>query len=64
MVASGTALLLLTRDLRVHDHPALVAAARAERLIVVFAFDPGILARPYAAPRCDGLRITMPRSAS
>ena len=57
MVASGTALLLLTRDLRVHDHPALVAAARAERLIVVFAFDPGILARPYAAP--NRLRILL-----
>jgi deoxyribodipyrimidine photo-lyase len=46
----GTALLLLTRDLRVHDHPALVAAAEHERLLVVFVLDDGILTRPYAAP--------------
>jgi deoxyribodipyrimidine photo-lyase len=47
---SGTALLLLTRDLRVHDHPALVAAARARRLIVLFVLDDAILSSPYAAP--------------
>ena len=46
----GTALVLLTRDLRVHDHPALVAAAGARRLVVAFALDPTILDTPYAAP--------------
>jgi deoxyribodipyrimidine photo-lyase len=46
----ATALLLLTRDLRVHDHPALVAAARARRLLVVFVLDDAILSSPYAAP--------------
>jgi len=46
----GTALLLLTRDLRVHDHPALVAAAGHGRLIVTFVLDEAILSRPYAAP--------------
>ena len=50
VTTSGTALLLLTRDLRVHDHPALVAAAAAQRLIVAFALDPAILSSPYAAP--------------
>ena len=54
---ASTALLLLTRDLRVHDHPALVAAARARRLIVVFVLDDAILARPYAAP--NRLRILL-----
>jgi deoxyribodipyrimidine photo-lyase len=46
----GTSLLLLTRDLRVHDHPALVAAAEHERLLVLFVLDEAILSRPYAAP--------------
>jgi len=53
----GTALLLLTRDLRIHDHPALVAAARAGRLIPLFVLDEAILARPYAAP--NRLRILL-----
>ncbi len=44
------ALLLFTRDLRVHDHPALVAAASARRLIALFVLDEAILSRPYAAP--------------
>jgi len=44
------ALLLFTRDLRVHDHPALTAAAAARRLIAVFVLDDAILSRPYAAP--------------
>ena len=46
----GTALVLLTRDLRLHDHPALVAASSARRLIVLFVLDDAILSRPYAAP--------------
>lgn len=52
-----TALLLLTRDLRVHDHPALVAAASAARLVVLFVLDDAILGRPYAAP--NRLRILL-----
>jgi deoxyribodipyrimidine photo-lyase len=39
-MASETALLWLRRDLRLHDHPALVAAATADRLLPVFVFDP------------------------
>jgi len=53
----GTALLLLTRDLRVHDHPALVAAAAARRLIPLFVLDDAILSRPYAAP--NRLRVLL-----
>jgi len=48
--SSGTSLVLLTRDLRVHDHPALVAASQARRAIVLFVLDDAILSRPYAAP--------------
>jgi len=44
------ALVLFTRDLRVHDQPALVAAASARRLIALFVLDEAILSRPYAAP--------------
>ena len=43
-------LVLFTRDLRVHDHPALVAAAAGRRLIALFVLDDDILSRPYAAP--------------
>ena len=52
---SGTSIVLFTRDLRVHDHPALVAAAGSRRLLAVFVFDDTILSRPYAAP--NRLRI-------
>ena len=39
-----TALVLFTRDLRVHDHPALAAAAeRAERVVPIFVFDDAVL---------------------
>jgi len=51
------ALVLLTRDLRVHDHPALVAAAGARRTIVLFVLDEAILGRPYAAP--NRLRVLL-----
>ena len=47
----STALVLLTRDLRVHDHPALVAACRqAEQVVVLFVLDERILASRTAAP--------------
>jgi len=46
-----TAIVLFTRDLRVHDQPALVAAcARADRVFPLFVFDEAILASRYAAP--------------
>ena len=46
-----TAILLFTRDLRVHDHPALTAALdRAEVVLPLFVFDRAILASRYAAP--------------
>ena len=46
-----TALVLLTRDLRVHDQPALAAAcAHAERIAVLFVLDEAILGSPAAAP--------------
>ena len=39
-----SAVVLLTRDLRAHDHPALTAAsASAERVIPLFVLDDGIL---------------------
>ena len=34
-----TALILFNRDLRLHDNPALAAAARAERTLPLFVFD-------------------------
>ncbi len=46
-----TAIVLFTRDLRVHDQPALSAAcARADRVVPLFVFDRGILGSRYAAP--------------
>ena len=46
-----TAIVLFTRDLRVHDHPALAAACRdADRVVPLFVFDEGILRSRYAAP--------------
>jgi deoxyribodipyrimidine photo-lyase len=45
-----TAIVLFTRDLRVHDHPALTAACRADRVVPLFVFDRTILASRYAAP--------------
>jgi deoxyribodipyrimidine photo-lyase len=38
-------LVLFTRDLRVHDHPALTAAARAGKVLPLFVLDPSFLAR-------------------
>jgi len=39
----SAALLLLNRDLRVNDHPALRAAAAAEEILPLFVFDDAIL---------------------
>ena len=46
-----TAIVLFTRDLRVHDHPALSAAARdAERIVPLFVLDDRILQTAFAQP--------------
>ena len=45
-----TALILFNRDLRVHDNPALAAAARAERTLPLFVLDEALLGSRFAAP--------------
>jgi deoxyribodipyrimidine photo-lyase len=51
-----TSILWLRRDLRLHDHPALEAARRDERMIPVFCFDDGLLAGRHASgPRTQFL---------
>jgi deoxyribodipyrimidine photo-lyase len=46
-----TAIVLFTRDLRVHDNPALAVAAReAERIVPLFVFDDAILGSAFARP--------------
>jgi deoxyribodipyrimidine photo-lyase len=48
--APATAVVLFTRDLRVHDHPALArAVAMAERVVPLFVLDEALLAR-FACP--------------
>ncbi|WP_338200327.1 deoxyribodipyrimidine photo-lyase [Candidatus Nephthysia bennettiae] len=43
--------VLFTRDLRVHDHPALAAAARSfDSVLPLFVYDGAILGGPHAAP--------------
>ncbi|MFC5182461.1 cryptochrome/photolyase family protein [Actinomadura harenae] len=46
----STSLMLFTRDLRIHDNPALAAACRADRTVPVFVFDDDLLDGPFAAP--------------
>lgn len=46
-----TAIVLFTRDLRVHDHPALHAACQeSDRVVPLFVLDDAILDSGYAAP--------------
>lgn len=45
-----TAVIVFTRDLRVHDNPALAAAAKADRVVPLFVLDTGILRSDYNAP--------------
>lgn len=45
-----TALILFNRDLRLHDNPALAAAARAERTVPLFVLDEHLLGSRFAAP--------------
>ena len=49
-MAIETALVLFNRDLRIHDHPALAAAAKAERTVPLFVFDERLLGSRFAAP--------------
>ncbi len=49
-MAIETAVLLFNRDLRVHDHPALAAATKAERIVPLFVFDEALLRSRFAAP--------------
>ena len=45
------AVVLLTRDLRVHDHPALAEACRyAERVVPLFVRDAGLVRAGFATP--------------
>jgi len=48
-MAIETALVLFNRDLRVHDHPALAAAAKAERTVPLFVLDERLLRSRFAA---------------
>ena len=51
-----TSILWLRRDLRMHDHPALQAARRADRMIPVFCFDDALLTGRHASgPRTQFL---------
>ena len=46
-----TVVVLFNRDLRVHDHPALTAAARAaEHVVPAFVWDDALLSSDFAAP--------------
>ncbi len=49
-MAIDTSVVLFNRDLRIHDHPALAAAARAERVVPLFVFDEHLLGSRFAAP--------------
>jgi deoxyribodipyrimidine photo-lyase len=49
-MAIETALVLFNRDLRVHDNPALAAAAAAESTVPLFVFDERLLGSRFAAP--------------
>ncbi|MFN8619177.1 MAG: deoxyribodipyrimidine photo-lyase [Chloroflexota bacterium] len=45
-----TLLLWFRRDLRVHDHPALIEAVGAARLLPLFVVDPALWDHPRTAP--------------
>src|SRR3954465_9034509 len=50
-MSNTTAVVLFTRDLRIHDNPALHAAARHHDLVVpLFVLDDGILQGSYNRP--------------
>jgi deoxyribodipyrimidine photo-lyase len=49
-MAIESSVVLFNRDLRVHDHPALAAAAKAEQVVPLFVFDERLLGSRFAAP--------------
>jgi deoxyribodipyrimidine photo-lyase len=54
----STEIVLFTRDLRVHDHPALTAACReAQRVVPLFVLDDDILGSRYASPNRVGFLL-------
>jgi deoxyribodipyrimidine photo-lyase len=54
----STAIVLFTRDLRVHDHPALTAAIRhADQVVPLFVLDEDLLGRRYASPNRVGFLL-------
>lgn len=58
-----TAVLLFTADLRVHDSPALAAAAGAERVVPLYVDDPGRRSNPnrrrFLLDALDDLRVSL-----
>lgn len=44
----GTAVLWFKHDLRIDDHPGLLAASRHRTLIPLYVFDPRILSRQFS----------------
>ena len=58
MEAVRTAVILFTRDLRLHDQPALAQAAReAEYVVPLFVLDDGILGADFASPNRVGFLL-------
>ena len=50
-MAPSTAIVWFRRDLRVHDHPALIAAAESfDRVVPLFVLDPRLLHGRFASP--------------
>lgn len=45
-----TAILWFRRDLRLHDHPALIAAATGDRLVPLYVLDRRLLGGRFASP--------------
>ncbi|MBI2778057.1 MAG: deoxyribodipyrimidine photo-lyase [Chloroflexi bacterium] len=53
MTPSPTSIAWLRRDLRIHDHPALTAAAdeaAGGRLVVLYVLDPVLLTGRWSSP--------------
>ncbi|MEI8001768.1 MAG: deoxyribodipyrimidine photo-lyase [Actinomycetes bacterium] len=53
----STDVVVFTRDLRVRDHPALAAAARAGDVVPLFVFDDAILGSRFNAPNRTGFML-------
>ena len=55
-----TAVVLFTRDLRVHDNLALSTAAHeAERIVPLFVFDDAIIGSVFAPPNRVTFRLLL-----